>query len=148
MATISQFMTDNHHHCDDLFAAAENAAGDGDWAACAGQFRKFADAMEHHFGMEETVLFPAFEQQTGMTMGPTEVMRSEHAQMRGVLKRLADAVAQKNANAYLGNSETLLILMQQHNIKEESVLYPMTDQSLGSRSGELIGRMAEMSKAA
>lgn len=148
MATISQFMTDNHHHCDDLFAAAENALGDGDWATCTGQFRKFADAMEHHFGMEETILFPAFEQQTGMTMGPTEVMRSEHAQMREVLKRMADAVAQKNTNGYLGHSETLLILMQQHNIKEESVLYPMTDQALGAHSETLIGEMTGASKAA
>lgn len=148
MATISQFMTDNHHHCDDLFAAAENAASDADWATCTEQFRKFADAMEHHFGMEETILFPAFEQQTGLTMGPTEVMRNEHAQMREVLKRMADAVARKNTNGYLGHSETLLILMQQHNIKEESVLYPMTDQALGARSDALIGEMTEASKAA
>lgn len=148
MNTISQFMTHDHHACDDLFAAAENAAGKKDWAACAEDFKKFYDAMEHHFAMEEQVLFPAFEEQTGMTMGPTQVMRSEHTQMREVLKRMAVAVAKQDAEAYLGESETLLILMQQHNIKEESVLYPMSEQALGVRQAELIATMTDLHKAA
>lgn len=148
MDTISQFMTHDHHACDDLFAAAENAAGKPDWAACAENFKKFYDAMEHHFVMEEQVLFPAFEEQTGMTMGPTQVMRSEHVQMRQVLKSMGEAVARKDVEAYLGQSETLLILMQQHNIKEESVLYPMSEQALGARQAELIATMTHVHKAA
>lgn len=148
MDTISRFMTRDHRVCDDLFTAAENAAGKSDWTACAQNFRKFHDAMEHHFAMEEQVLFPAFEAQTGMTLGPTQVMRSEHVQMREVLKHMADAVARQNADAYLGESETLLILMQQHNIKEESVLYPMSEQALGIRQVELIATMTDLHKAA
>lgn len=144
MTTISQFMSDQHRHCDDLFAAAENAAGEGDWPSCARQFKQFADGMERHFRMEENVLFPAFEQETGMTMGPTEVMRNEHIQMREVLKQLTQAVEQKNQDAYLGHSETMLILMQQHNLKEESVLYPMTDRSLGENGEEIISRMTAL----
>ena len=35
-----------------------------------------------HFCAEEQVLFPAFEEQTGMLTGPTQVMRSEHMQLR------------------------------------------------------------------
>lgn len=148
MDTISRFMTRDHRVCDDLFTAAENAAGKSDWTACAQNFGKFHDAMEHHFAMEEQVLFPAFEAQTGMTLGPTQVMRSEHVQMREALKRMADAVARQNADAYLGESETLLILMQQHNIKEESVLYPMSEQALGIRQAELIATMTDLHKAA
>lgn len=141
MITINQFMADDHRRCDDLFIGAENAADQGDWASCARRFGEFADGMERHFRMEENVLFPVFEQHTGMTMGPTEVMRNEHAQMRDVLKQLEQAVEQKNQDAYLSYSETLLILMQQHNLKEESVLYPMIDQSLNGNSQQIIGRM-------
>lgn len=141
MITINQFMADDHRRCDDLFIGAENAADQGDWASCARQFKEFADGMERHFRMEENVLFPVFEQHTGMTMGPTEVMRNEHAQMRDVLKQLEQAVEKKNQDAYLSYSETLLILMQQHNLKEESVLYPMIDQSLSGNSQQIISRM-------
>ena len=37
--------------------------------------------------------------------------------------------------------ETMMILMQQHNVKEEGILYPMADQHLESYREELIERM-------
>ena len=35
----------------------------------------------------------------------------------------------------------VMILMQQHNVKEEGILYPMVDQHLASYREELIERM-------
>ena len=37
---------------------------------------------------------------------------------------------QNNRDDYLGIADTLLILMQQHNMKEEQMLYNMMDQHL------------------
>ena len=144
MQRISEFMLRDHRACDDRFAMAENAAVGHDLAAWAENHEKFRQALERHFRMEEDVLFPAFEHQTGMTSGPTEVMRSEHNQMREAMERMAEAVADRDRDAYLGESETLLILMQQHNIKEESVLYPMSDQALAPRAEELLEQMSVM----
>jgi hemerythrin-like domain-containing protein len=102
----------------------------------------------HHLAMEEAVLFPAFEARTGMSMGPTEVMRSEHAQMRGLLQEMAGAVASADQNRYLGLSETLNMLMQQHNLKEENMLYPMSDQVLAADRDSLIHAMEALPKDA
>ena len=52
-------------------------------------------------------------------------------------------IAQRDADGFLGNSETLNTLMQQHNMKEESILYPMTDRVLDGRQEALIGAMRE-----
>jgi hemerythrin-like domain-containing protein len=49
--------------------------------------------MLHHFGVEESVLFPRFEQSTGMYRGPTQVMRGEHVQMRQLLAAAEAALA-------------------------------------------------------
>ncbi len=127
----------DHRHCDRLFAAAEDAAQRADWAACRKQFDAFAAAMLHHFEVEESVLFPAFEHATGMSMGPTAMMRSEHAQMRDLLKNMAEAIAAGRRDDTLGLSETLLLYMQQHNLKEENVLYPMSDQALAASGIDL-----------
>ncbi|WP_296816667.1 hemerythrin domain-containing protein [Thiobacillus sp.] len=97
--------------------------------------------MAHHLAMEETVLFPAFETRTGNSMGPTHVMRMEHEQMRGLMQDMAGAVAAGDRNAYLGLSETLNMLMQQHNLKEENMLYPMSDQVLSGNRDDLIRSM-------
>ena len=82
--------------------------------------------------MEEEILFPAIEEKTGMVnQGPTAVMRMEHEQMRGVLDQMAQAIEAGDFQATLDQGDTLLMPIQQHNIKEEGVLYPMADQVLG-----------------
>jgi hemerythrin-like domain-containing protein len=141
MTTISNFLATDHKRCDSLFAAAESAASNGDWDVATNEFNRFRDAMLHHFAMEEEVMFPAFETRTGMKQGPTAVMRSEHRQMTGLFDSMADGLARKDSNAYLGDADTLLIIMQQHNVKEEQMLYRMADQALSDEVGEVLGRM-------
>jgi iron-sulfur cluster repair protein YtfE (RIC family) len=141
MTTISNYLGADHKHCDTLFAAAEEVVANGDWDKAAESFRSFYNALLHHFSMEEEIMFPAFESRTGMTQGPTSVMRSEHSQMTSLLNRMHDATARKDMNAYLGDADTLLILMQQHNVKEEQMLYRMADQALVNELDEVVARM-------
>ena len=141
MDTISSYMTDDHHRCDELFAQAESATSGQDWEAIAADFHAFHDAMQRHFKMEEEVLFPAFEQRTGMSMGPTQVMRAEHGQMRELFDAMADAVKQRDRDEFLGQAETLLVMMQQHNMKEEQILYLMADRALSAEMEEVLQKM-------
>jgi hemerythrin-like domain-containing protein len=141
MNLIGEFLGTDHRACDDLFASAENAVAQKNWDSARNLFERFESAMAHHFAMEEAVLFPAFEARTGMSMGPTQVMRGEHEQMRGLIQDMARAVARADQDGYLGLSETLNMLMQQHNLKEENMLYPMSDQVLAADRDTLIQSM-------
>ena len=138
METIRKLLTDDHRQCDDLFAAVEQAVTAGEWENADTAFEHFRAAMVNHFDLEEGALFPAFEAQTGMTMGPTQVMRSEHSQMRELLAAAAVSLAARDADDYSGDAETLLIMAQQHNMKEENILYPMCDQHLTGRIDTLV----------
>ena len=139
---ISQeFLGNDHRACDDLFASAEEAVGNRNWDSARSLFGRFQAAMAHHLAMEEEALFPAFEDRTGMRSGPTQVMRMEHTQMRDLLQGMQDAVAAANQDGFLGLSETLNMLMQQHNLKEENMLYPMADRVLGDERESLIRDM-------
>lgn len=140
MNNISDFMTNNHRDCDNLFAVAEESVGAGKWPKAQTEFDAFRSEMARHLGMEEDVLFPAFDHKTGMEMGPTHVMRSEHNQMRKLIDDMAAKVGAKDADGYLGLSETLMVLMQQHNMKEEQMLYRMMDQTFGGEAGSLLER--------
>jgi hemerythrin-like domain-containing protein len=141
MDTISSYMTSDHHRCDELFSQAEAAASGQDWAVIAADLQTFLDSMRQHFKMEEEVLFPAFEERTGMSMGPTQVMRMEHVQMRELFDAMADAVKQQDRDEFLGQAETLLVMMQQHNMKEEQILYRMADQVLSAEMEEMLQKM-------
>jgi hemerythrin-like domain-containing protein len=146
MSTILEFLGNDHRACDDLFASAESAVAQNNWDSARDLFDRFQAAMAHHLAMEEDVLFPAFENRTGMRSGPTEVMRMEHAQMRTVLQDMAQAVHAADRDGYLGLSETLNMLMQQHNVKEENMLYPMSDQVLAAERDELVRSMEAVAK--
>ncbi len=130
--SITAPLFQHHKYCDELFARAEEACADSDWAAGKAAFAVLLDQLETHFSCEEELLFPAFEAATGMTSGPTEVMRGEHRQMRDLLAQMTDALGSRDGDAFGGGAETLLVLMQQHNMKEENILYPMCENALGS----------------
>lgn len=148
MADIRETLPPHHKHCDELFAAAEEAAQQGDWAACAAVQSRFAAELLAHLDAEEALLFPAFENATGMTQGPTQVMRMEHGQMRELTEQMNQALAAQDADAFAGAAETLLILMQQHNMKEENILYPMCDQALAGQVDTLAAELQQRLDAA
>ncbi|HNQ03410.1 MAG TPA: hemerythrin domain-containing protein [Thiobacillaceae bacterium] len=141
MPHFSQTLAKQHEHCDTLFAAAENAVAEGDWPRAQEQFQAFARDTLHHFSQEDEVLFTAFENRTGMKGGPTFVMRSEHEQMRDAIAAMEQALQARDGQRYLGLSETLLMLMRQHNLKEENILYPMMDQALADEADRLLSGM-------
>jgi iron-sulfur cluster repair protein YtfE (RIC family) len=141
MNTILDFLGSDHRACDDLFAAAEENVAKKNWESASKLFSQFHQAMDRHFAMEEDVLFPAFEAKTGNTMGPTQVMRMEHEQMRALINDMERAVTAGNDAEYLGLSETLNMIMQQHNLKEENMLYPMSDRVLAGNREAVLGDM-------
>ncbi|SEG62715.1 hemerythrin domain-containing protein [Vibrio hangzhouensis] len=141
MPSIQEFMTQHHKVCDDLLVEAESALASKDWSAFAELWSKFETETLHHFAMEEQVLFPEFEAQTGMTAGPTMVMRQEHAQINAMFEQMKAAIEQQDQERAMGCSESIMIFIQQHNMKEEQILYPMTDNHL-SNSAEIVEKMS------
>lgn len=143
MTSIAELMTHDHRSCDHDFARAETLAMKNDWDGAAAAFEAFAEGLEAHFRAEEEELFPRFEAATGMTQGPTQVMRGEHADMRNTLAQLRAAVQNRDADEFAGEAETLLIMMQQHNMKEENILYPMCDMHLGEQRSTLVDALGQ-----
>jgi hemerythrin-like domain-containing protein len=141
METISSFLTQDHRACDEEFANMENAVASEDWIDANSKLVKFSTDLLHHFDMEEKVMFPTFEAKTGMTQGPTSMMRMEHDQMRGLLEDLKADVNATNKDHFFGVSESLMMLMQQHNMKEEQMLYAMADSYLADVVSDVVENM-------
>jgi hemerythrin-like domain-containing protein len=147
MSMLTEPLHDHHKLCDELFAAAEAAAADRDWPRCQLLLTRFHDVLESHFQAEETLLFPAFEAARGMSVGPTQMMRVEHAQMRGLLEQMQGALTAQAGDDFAGAAGTLLVLMQQHNMKEENILYPMCDRTLAAQAENLATELRERLEA-
>jgi len=140
MSTIKEYLTSDHRKCDEIFASMESKAGES-LKSAQELTEAFVADMERHFQMEERVMFAEFEAKTGMTQGPTAMMRQEHTQMRALMQQLLEAIADDNKNKFFGTSETLMILLQQHNMKEEQMLYTMAQQHLSAESDRIVEMM-------
>ena len=96
MKTLLGHMQAHHGRCDQLYADGENFLLDEQIEEGLESIKSFLNEMERHFQMEETMLFPTFEEISGMRQGPTQVMRMEHQQMRNLLARISEALSNGN----------------------------------------------------
>lgn len=141
---ILEFMRDDHRACDHFYTAAENALSDKKIEEAKELFNQFYNATNHHFDMEEKQLFITFERRTGMMGGPTQMMRYEHQQLRALLESMLRSLNEGKVDDFFGQGESMMIMLQQHNMKEEQMLYPMIDQTLGMDGELMVQTLREM----
>ena len=140
MPKITDAMRAEHKRCDNIFVQAEEAVSKGDWEKGSTLFKEFEEATEQHFLMEETVLFPAYTMKTNLS-SVSDALMNDHMQMRIVIFEMGEAIKEKNQEQFMGQADTLLTMMQQHNRKEESKMYSMADSSLRADADELLAKM-------
>jgi len=124
--SISDHYGEDHDRLDELFHQFQTLKSSARECAVRA-FQEFKVGLERHIIWEEEILFPAFENKTGMAGGPTQVMRWEHQQIRGFLEAIAGKLA-AGMDATGDDEAGLLAVLGPHNHKEENILYPMIDQ--------------------
>lgn len=139
--TIKDFMTHSHRDCDQLEALVEEAMDNKDFDLAQKKYEDFKAQTLKHFLMEEEYLFPLFEEKSGLTQGPTQVMKMEHTQAKMLFLKLDDAMSQKESDRFFSLSESMMILLQQHNAKEEQMLYPMIQAHLNVDNDTIVERL-------
>ncbi len=134
--SVTGYLQADHDRLDAIALEVDGLAAGGSFAEALRRFGEFACGLGWHIDVEEQVLFPAFEEKTGMTRGPTTVMRAEHVDIRERMRRVTAALEASDAAATKAALGELTALLGAHNMKEERMLYPMTDRALGSAEAQ------------
>ena len=141
---LAAFFEQDHRDCDARWVDVEELLDTQDVDAARPAWRKFDAGLRRHIAMEEEVMFPALESAASMGGGgPTAVMRIEHKQMIGLLDQIEAAIESGDAEQALDIGDTLLMLIQQHTIKEEGTLYPMAENLLAENWANLAKLLEE-----
>lgn len=137
--TISAFYEQDHDRLDELFKTFQKFKR-SDFSKAKEAFKDFKFGLQRHIVWEEDLLFPLWEEKTGMSEGgPTFVMRAEHRRIGQQLEAIHDKVAEQNPDSD-EEEQALLDLLGSHNMKEERVLYPAIDQVTSEEERETVFR--------
>jgi len=79
--TVQVSYAEDHDRLDQLMAAYRQCK-QTDFARAKEAFKEFKQGLQRHILWEESILFPLFEEKTGMRdCGPTVAMRAEHREI-------------------------------------------------------------------
>ncbi|HEY1842334.1 MAG TPA: hemerythrin domain-containing protein [Mycobacterium sp.] len=100
------------------------------------------EALHRHIYLEEVFLFPPIRE-AGMVM-PIFVMMREHGELWRTIDALTDLLADGNDRRRLADiCRQLLYQLDQHNSKEEPVIYPHADTDLPPQTSAELTRFIE-----
>jgi uncharacterized protein (DUF2249 family) len=138
---VMEALSWDHDRLDALEEAAFRVRAAGDLQAAFNLYAEFAVGLRRHIGFEEDILFPAFEEASGMpsSAGPTAVMRAEHREIRELLDQIAGGIGDAAAPVDALRRDFHAVLGD-HNLKEEHVLYPGADELLGPEESDRLVR--------
>ena len=143
MGTLCDYLLYDHKRCDALFAQVESSVATKEWTRAEECFETFGASLARHIQMEECVLFPAFEKMVRGSGMPIAMLRLEHQRIHAVVDRIRDSLYRCDPVDFMLHCETFALLMQQHSVKEEDMLYPLLERMLAGRSGEIVTKMRE-----
>lgn len=125
MTSVSEFMGNDHDRLDVLFSEFISA---DEVDSAVERLAAFDTGLRRHIDWEERILFPEFEQRTGMAeSGPTAVMRIEHERIDALLRLIGERCRTAGVEPAV---DELREVLTAHNLKEEMILYPWIDREL------------------
>jgi regulator of cell morphogenesis and NO signaling len=140
--TISASYEQDHDRLDELFKTFQTFKR-SDFPKAKEAFQEFKVGLQRHIVWEEDLLFPLWEEKTGMSEGgPTFVMRAEHRQIGAQLEAIHEKVAGGDVETE-PEEQALVALLGAHNMKEERVLYPSLDQVTTHAERDIVYRKME-----
>jgi regulator of cell morphogenesis and NO signaling len=140
---ISDALGWDHDRLARLEVGAFVARAAGDTQTAPRFYEAFSSGLQRHISIEEEILFPLFEQRSGLDShdGPTGVMRREHQEILRLLREILQAIGDP---ARLPDDARARFhqVLEEHHLKEEGMLYPALDGLLTAKENdELVGRI-------
>lgn len=130
-SSVTEYLEADHRRLDAILPDVERLAAAGTYREASGRFAEFSTGLDRHIEIEEQILFPTFESATGMMGGgPTHVMRAEHIEIRDFMRIATESLSRGDGARFAKALGGLRQTLSAHNMKEEHMLYPMTDQAM------------------
>lgn len=133
-ATVGEQLEHDHQRIDEGLARFAQSLGGS--AVDRAAFDEAAASLRHHIYVEEELHFPVMR--AAGLLAPVLVMLREHGEIWDLLDAVAAALDGNDAGTARAKWTQLETVLEQHNMKEERILYPAGDKQLSPADSDLI----------
>jgi len=141
MSEIDNWLVHDHRRYDAALAECELAAEAGDWKAAIEGYRGFVHDLKLHMDMEDQVIYPLLERETGDPDGEIAELRAEHDDLERLLQDLAVVIRNRDIDHLLDSLVPLHRAMNEHNAFEEQVLGRLASERVLGQREEIVARL-------
>lgn len=135
--SVAAAFTREHHQIDEGIERFLADTAERDPARRARPLLSAMEALRRHIYLEEEVVFPRLP--PGPLMMPLMVMRREHGELWTRMDALAEILEDdSSASGIVDACTELLSLLEDHNRKEEPIIYPHLDTDLSPQEQSLV----------
>ncbi|MEC4723644.1 hemerythrin domain-containing protein [Noviherbaspirillum sp. CPCC 100848] len=138
MGTLFDKLLSDHGRCERHLEALSKSVADKDWNLAAQYCAHFSESFIGHIEEEESSFFSCLRQSVKGCDWFLDDLRMDHVRLKALLTRMLQAVHDKNAEGFYLHAESLLILMRDHSVKEEDILYPAVQRRLQNETHEAV----------
>lgn len=142
MADTENWLVHDHRRYEAALADSVAAAEAEQWKLAMERYEGLVDELRLHMRMEDDVIFPLLEEETGDPDGAIAELRDEHRDLVRLLRDLNFIVKTRNVDHLLESLVPLKAAMAYHNDHEEAVLSVLARPSLLRRREEVEKRLA------
>lgn len=137
----TNWLIHDHRKYDDMLENCEAAAEVADWKTAVKLFNTFVEELKLHMAMEDKVLYPLLEMESGDPNGDLSLLSDEHDDLVRLLGDLAYVIKTRNFDHFEESLRPLHKVMVQHNDHEEAVFQSLGTESLLLRREEIMARL-------
>ncbi len=143
LRNVTEYFEADHQRLNSILVGVVDAVRTDCLDEASERSAEFNCGIHRHINAEESVLFPLMEKAYGLAIGPKTVMGAEHCDIRRLTDSMSTTLETRNIDAFLKTAIDLSEVLVRHDMKEERILYPMVDKSLGDEQlrHELVSQM-------
>ena len=139
MSSIGETFAHDHRRLEQALELSMTHARAERWDAAAAAFATFRRGIERHMEVEEQVLFPAVEGEAETPL--TAILRKGHRDLRAFFDEINDALMARDEEECTRIATSMKALLERHDEKEETELYPVAQERLGAEATAVAARL-------
>lgn len=141
MSNESNWLVHDHRRYEQALDECIMAAEVDDWKDAVGLFKKFVEDIQLHMRMEDEVLYPLLDEESGDPEGEIALLSEEHDDLVRLIGDLIHVIKTKDFDHFEQSLVPLNKAMTLHNNHEEAVFLSLGSEGFLMRRDEILVRL-------